>query len=1095
MSEPLTTDHSYQKNVLRRTSHSRLVALAIFSLASTIISQNAFTQSALQLPELVLQSGHTDNITAIAFSPDGRMLASASDDHTVKLWEVPSGIEIRTLIGHLDTVRAIAFSPNGHWLASASYDKTIKVWDATSGNEYRTLQNRTNMPFLAVSFDPESRWIVSVDADGQKLTFWDLAKGEMAKSIFLANSDILSVSFSADGHWFCQGGTDGNWKVWDVVTGREINSLPGNQKAASKMLGAIALSRDGRWISSGGYASSIHVWEVSTGREVSSLPDRIPSGDGNAFNPDGTLLASTVDDKSIAIWNIASRHEERTFTDPARINLVAYSPDGKWLAAAAEDNSIELWEIATGAKHSTSAIQFGAVSSVRFSPDGRWLASGSGDSSARLWDLTTGRIEHVLHNPSAVNAVAFSPDSRWLVSGGGELFRVVKKNDFGVRLWDVTTGEEKHAFTGHSAAVLAVAFSPDGRWIASGSADYNVKVWNTAMAREEHTLKGHYFYVTGVGFSTDGRWIAAIAGDTGAGVKLWDPVSGSELNESFTKDSYGNSFDFSPDGRKVALDDGKGIRIWNLPANRQERLITESREVTNTVHALAFNQDGSWLAAAGSFPRDPRDDKARIWDVETGQLIHTLTGHSFTVNDVRFSRDGRWLVTASADGTARIWDAKSGSPRLILLSHGDKDWLAVAPDGLFDGTANAMRTVFWKDTNSLRVASLDSFFSDFYRPGLLAEALSDNPPHSDLDIGVALQIPGLRTLLTEKRAHVETIEGKTVLCFEEVPGIEVQQPAGFGIDLPIQMNGYRVVPSQPTCKYQRDLPGNSSNTIAKLQNSKPAVISAPYEGKMSDTNTSVLHVLCIGISNYPSNSGFDPLPYAVPSAQAIESFFTQQHTAPDGPFGKVRVWPGLYETYATRDAIRNRFTEIANAMTEDDVVLIYFVGHGVVAHGTEMFYYVPSNGKFADIAASGLNTAMIAEALRDMPARRIILVIDACQSGGAIEALAKIGEVKARVEQQRAQAETLKTPQHEHGVGIHIVAATLPLSYAIGFKTGQSALAITLLEGLHRKQSVTINQLVDFLKTNLPASSMKGVNFSQVPMTQSIGLDFVIATN
>jgi hypothetical protein len=318
---------------------------------------------------------------------------------------------------------------------------------------------------------------------------------------------------------------------------------------------------------------------------------------------------------------------------------------------------------------------------------------------------------------------------------------------------------------------------------------------------------------------------------------------------------------------------------------------------------------------------------------------------------------------------------------------------------------------------------------------------------------------------------------------------------GFGIDLPAEMNGYRVVPSQPTCKYQRDLPGNSSDTIAKLQNWKPAVFSTPYERKMSDTQSSVLHVLCIGVSDYPSSSGFDPLPYAVPSAQAIESFFTEQQATRNRPFGKLRVWPGLYEADATRDSIRRRFTEIANAMTEDDVVLIYFVGHGVVAHGTEMFYYVPSDGKFADIATSGLNTAMIAEALRDMPARRIVLVIDACQSGGAIEALAKIGEVKAHVEQQRAYAETRKTPQHEHGVGIHIVAATLPLSYAIGFKTGQSALATTLLGGLHQPGSVTIDQLLDFLKTNLPTFSMKGVNFSQVPMTQSIGLDFVIATN
>ena len=206
-------------------------------------------------------------------------------------------------------------------------------------------------------------------------------------------------------------------------------------------------------------------------------------------------------------------------------------------------------------------------------------------------------------------------------------------------------------------------------------------------------------------------------------------------------------------------------------------------------------------------------------------------------------------------------------------------------------------------------------------------------------------------------------------------------------------------------------------------------------------------------------------------------------------------YDGLYDSEATREKIRQRWSEMAKEVGEDDVVLLYLAGHGKVSVGEEMFYFVPVDGRDADLRETGVNTAMVAEGLRNLPARRIMLIVDACQSGGAVEALSKIGVVKAQVEQRRAQQET-KAPGHEHGVGVHLIAATLPLSYAVGLREGKSVLAETLLEALQQGTGpVTANRLSAYIRDRLPATSDQATHFRQVPLIDSIGLDFPVSAN
>lgn len=263
---------------------------------------------------------------------------------------------------------------------------------------------------------------------------------------------------------------------------------------------------------------------------------------------------------------------------------------------------------------------------------------------------------------------------------------------------------------------------------------------------------------------------------------------------------------------------------------------------------------------------------------------------------------------------------------------------------------------------------------------------------------------------------------------------------------------------------------------------------------MSDTKQATLHVLAVGVGGYAKESGFGVLSYAVPSAKAIESLFMRQQANPKSPYKSVRVWGGLYDQDVTRDSLRKRLVEMARSSGPDDVLFLYFVGHGIVSK--EMYYFVPANGRDVDLRETAFSTADLAEALRYLPPRRIVLVVDSCQSGGAIEALGKVGVAKANAEEIRAMIDPPGAGR-DHGVGIHIIAATLPLSYAIGLVGGRSALANTLLEALQPTDGLIMTKqfeqhVMDRLKV---FSRVATPGFDQVPLVVSIGLNFALIGN
>jgi eukaryotic-like serine/threonine-protein kinase len=584
------------------------------------------------------ESRASQEVTSMAYAPNGEFIVSSGMDGIVEFWDPQSHELLRVLAGgSKDMVAGLAISPDSTRLAASGRDGCLALWDLT--NKDALISSEVfEQGLRCLVFDQTNR-LFAGSIDGGILVWPDA----VSNSIKLGEheKDVYALAISPASRWLASGGGEGQIKIWDIKSLECVATFAGHQAAVR----SLAFSPDGQLLASGSYDSTVCIWELDAGQVLHRLDGHTEQVYGVAFAPNGKTLASCSRDELIKLWDVASGDELETIIgNRFTIYGVAYAPNGKQLFSGAFDKTLRYWDMTATREISVLQNHEKSIQSIAFSPDGQWIASASEDESVAICSLAGDAIHRLQPQHGACRAIAFLPP----IEGQkheNEQRLLVGFEDGTLEGYHLPSGERVLETPGRDDNWISrIEVSPDGKRFAT-VAGRSARLWNADTFALEHEFPAPSDFLYTLAFSPDGSRLA-MASDEGV-VSLWDLNNYEEVYRIVGPAQRVYTMRFTQDGQQFAY--AGRDRLIHLCETATGTELLEFRGHSSSVHGIVFTDNDRTLISGGT------DMQLKIWDVATGEVKTTLHEHTLPITDLQLSADGQTLVTADGNDSIRFW--------------------------------------------------------------------------------------------------------------------------------------------------------------------------------------------------------------------------------------------------------------------------------------------------------------------------------------------------------------------------------------------------------------------------------------------------------
>lgn len=1150
---------------------SLFAILAVTSFAQSDNNKNQSGTFQAQKPELVVQTGHSDDVTCMAMTNNTELFASGDLAGTIKLWHPPSGQLLRTIAAHAGPVTAMAFNLDGEIFASVSrpgfsraggadggMDGTVKLWHVRTGR--RLLQLEFAAPQMAhFAFSPDGTLLVAGDKFN-RINIWEAHTGRLLTTLPDHTRSVGAMVFSPDGKVLasssgpareepCDDKIQDHSRLWDMKGGRLIAQLKGCRNVFFSKTGALAADEGGniydtnsgkllRNLAGGFIAFStdearavlsvaddvVKVFELSTGNvlhTIKSFTTRkgfekwksfVPSPDGRtlvisdnenfevwdifngtlryrlddygfgSLSPNGDYLVTTryVSEGNKVISDLNDTLTGRVLAHLGESTVLGFSPDGQFLVA--DDDALRFQKVPSGELWRKFQSTGGAIVDLVFSPDKRMLAV-SRSGRYELWDTQSGNLTRRFavgngKQDGVFNAFGFTPDGQAFGTGDG-------------RVWNVQNGSLVHTFDGNVALGSKVNAIVTTERVELRDAQTHSMLWplRAPIKATEDTK---------IALSPNDK-LLAVSNDQTPGlygsivkqVRVYDIVTANRLTNLPAPTGFVNRMIFSPDSTMlvVTIAQGNGGSVWNgLFDMRTGRRLTDFGHQTDKTDGrvlgpvLAFSADSKMVVMPGraanliDFREVPSGRKVKTLTVATSTEYYDALSRSAS-----FSHDGNILATGEADAQVKFWSVASGELLATAFATPQGGWLVVTPDGIFDGSPEAWSQMLWRfGGDTFNVAPAEIYFSEFYYPGLLADIFAGKRPKAPSDIAQKdRRQPQLKLTLNGGQSLTSSAERNVTAR------IDISQAPAGAQDVRLFRNGSLVkvwrgdvLQGKSSVTLETTIPivaGENRLTAYAFNhdNIKSSDVALTVTGAESLKRKGKLHILAIGVSQY-ANRDYN-LDYTTDDATSFASQLKlQQEKLGRYQSGEPKI---LLNEDAKKENILAELKKLAATVQPEDGVVVYFSGHGTAQKGR--FYLIPYDigymGPRKNLSAEGLQAILLhsisdielEEAFRPMDVGQLLLVVDACNSGQALDA----------EEKRRGPMNSKGLAQLAYEKGMYIMTASQSVEEAfVSGKLKHSYLTYALVEeGLKTKvadadhnSEVNLREWFDYALARVP---------------------------